>query len=81
MAQPNKQLFHIFNSSFLAIEDTEIKIRHSPSFLGILGVLEEIKEEINNINTVKSTKYRRPLWDERGLARLLKEGDVRAEGQ
>lgn len=43
-------------------------------------MLEEIKEEINNINTVKSIKYRRPLCDERGLARLLKEGDVRAEG-
>lgn len=38
-------------------------------------MLKEIKEEINNIITVKSTKYRRPLWDERGLARLLKEGD------
>lgn len=44
-------------------------------------MLEEIKEENNNINTVKLIKYRRPLLGERDLARLLKEGDVRAEDQ
>lgn len=47
--------FNIFNSSFFSsIKVYREKIRYSPSFPGILGVLEEIKEEVNNIDTVMS---------------------------
>lgn len=56
------------------------KIRHW--FPGIFLVLEEIKKEINNVDTIKLvSKYRRPLWDERGLARLLGGKDAKDEGQ
>ena len=45
-------------------------------------MLEEIKKEINNVDTIKLVrKYRRPLWDERGLARLLGGKDAKDEGQ
>lgn len=55
------------------------KIRHW--FPGIFLVLEEIKKEINNVDTIKLvSKYRRPLWDERGLARLGGK-DAKDEGQ
>lgn len=34
-------------------------------------MLEEIKKEFSTLKLLG--KYRRPLWDERGLARLLEE--------
>lgn len=39
-------------------------------------MLEEIKKEVS---TIKLSKYRRSLWDERGLARLLRGEDSKAE--
>lgn len=40
-------------------------------------MLEEIKKEVSTIKLL--SKYRRPLWDERGLARLLRGEDSKAE--
>lgn len=39
-------------------------------------MLEEIKKEVSTIKLL--SKYRRPLWDERGLARLLGGEDSKA---
>lgn len=40
-------------------------------------MLEEIKKEVSTIKLL--SKYRRPLWDERGLARLFGGEDSKAE--
>lgn len=54
MPQSNKHIQHIQLFILFKHQGYREKIRYSPSFPGILGVLEEVKEEVNNIDTVMS---------------------------